>query len=66
MAVFDGVTGQSGLTGYQTYLLAKQLGLNNAVCMDGGGSTYGEYKGQIFNNSLREGPNAIAIYIKYL
>ena len=66
MAVFDGVTGQSGLTGYQTYLLAKELGLNNAVCMDGGGSTYLEYKGQIYNNSSREGANAIAIYIKYL
>ena len=66
MAVFDGVTGKSGLTGYQTYLLAKQLGLRNAVCMDGGGSTYLEYKGQIYNNSSREGTNAIAIYIKYL
>ena len=63
-AVFDGVTGRSGLTGYQTYLLAKRLGLNNAVCMDGGGSSYGEYKGVPFNNSSRDGANAIGFYIR--
>lgn len=63
-AVFDGTTGVSGLTGYQTYQLAKQLGLRNAICMDGGGSTYEEYLGKIYNNTLREGPNAVAIYYR--
>lgn len=64
MAVFDGVTGQSGLTGYETYLLAKKLGLRNAVCMDGGGSTFMKYKTTVYNDSSRQGANACAIYIK--
>lgn len=63
-AVCDGTTGSSGLTGYETYQLAVQLGLRNAVCMDGGGSTYLEYKGTTYNGSDREGANAIAIYVK--
>ena len=63
-AVFDGVTGLSGLTGDQTVQLAIKLGLRNAVCMDGGGSTYLEYKGQVINDSSREGANAVAFYIK--
>ena len=58
-AVFDGVTGLSGLTGDQTVQLAIKLGLRNAVCMDGGGSTYLEYKGQVINDSSREGANAV-------
>lgn len=63
-ATCDGVTGSSGLTGYQTYLFAKGLGLQNAVCMDGGGSTYLEYKGATYNGSDRQGANAVAIYYK--
>ena len=63
-AVFNGVTGSSGLTGDQTVQLAIKLGLRNAVCMDGGGSTYLEYKGQVINGSSREGANAVAFYIK--
>lgn len=65
MAVLDGVTGQSGLTGYETYLLAKKLGLRNAVCMDGGGSTFMKYKTTVYNDTLRDGANAVAIYIRY-
>lgn len=65
-AVCDGVTGSSGLTGYEAYQLALQLGLRNAVCMDGGGSTYLEYKGYAYNGSDRLGANAVAIYIKEL
>ena len=65
MAVFDGVSGVSGMTGYQTFLYARDvLKLRNAVCMDGGGSTYLEYKGQVVNGSSRVGPNAVAIYIR--
>lgn len=64
MAVCDGVTGSSGLTGDQTVALAIKLGLRNAVCMDGGGSTYLEYKGQVVNGSSREGANAVGFYIK--
>ena len=65
IAVFDGVTGVSGLTGYETFLFARDiLKLRNAVCMDGGGSTYLEYKGAVQNGTSRQGPNAIAIYIK--
>lgn len=64
MAVCDGVTGSSGLTGDQTVQLAVKLGLRNAVCMDGGGSTYLEYKGQVINSTSRTGANAIAFYIK--
>lgn len=65
-AVFDGVSGVSGLTGYETYVFARDiLKLRNAVCMDGGGSTYLEYKGTVYNNTSRIGPNAIALYIKH-
>ena len=65
IATFDGVTGQSGLTGYQTYELAKKLGLHNAMCMDGGGSTFLKYKDTVLNDTLRQGANAVAIYIRY-
>lgn len=64
MATFDGTTGSTGLTGDQTVQLAFRLGLRNAVCMDGGGSTFLLYKTTIYNNSLREGANAVAIYIR--
>lgn len=64
LATFEGVTGVSGLTGDETVWLAIKLGLRNAVCMDGGGSTYLEYKNVIYNDSSREGPNAIAIYTR--
>lgn len=65
LATFNGVTGVSGLTGDQTVELAKALGLTNAVCMDGGGSTFGSYKGVIFDNSDREGVNAIGLYVRF-
>lgn len=64
LATFDGVTGQSGLTGYQTYELAKKLGLHNAMCLDGGGSTFMKYKTTVYNDTLRQGANAVAIYIR--
>lgn len=66
MATFDGVTGTSGLTGEQTVTLAKDvLKLTNAVCMDGGGSTYGEYKQVPFNGTTRRLKNGLAMYIRY-
>lgn len=65
MAVCDGETGVSGLTGYQTALFARDvLKLRNAVCMDGGGSTFLGYKDTVLNGTTRQGPNAVAIYIK--
>lgn len=64
LATCDGITGSSGLTGYETVQLAQQLGLRNAVCMDGGGSTYMSYKGHVINSTSREGANAVALYIK--
>lgn len=63
-ATFDGETGVSGLTGSETVQLAIDLNLYNAVCMDGGGSTYLEYMGKTMNGSNRMGPNAVAIYYK--
>ena len=65
LATFDGVTGSSGLTGYETAIFARDvLKLRNAVCMDGGGSTFLSYKGTVYNGSSREGVNAIAIYAR--
>ena len=65
LATFDGVTGSSGMTGYETYLFAKNiLKLHNAVCMDGGGSTFQSYKNVVYNGSSRLGVNVVAIYYK--
>lgn len=33
--------------------------------MDGGGSTFGSYKGVIFDSSDREGVNAIGLYARF-
>lgn len=55
LAYFYGVTGQSGLTGYETVQLAKHLGLTNAVCMDGGGSVV---------SNARPVKNGIGLYSK--
>ena len=64
-AVFDGVTGKTGMTGYQTYLFARNvLHLRNAVCMDGGGSVFMKYQGKIINNSFRQGSTAVGLYYK--
>lgn len=65
MATCDGVTGKTGLTGYQTYLFARNvLKLRNAGCMDGGGSTFMKYKGKIINNSSRLGATAVGLYYR--
>lgn len=67
LAACDGVTGVSGLTGYQTAVFARGvLKLSDAVCEDGGGSTFLQYKDIILNGSDREGVNAVAIYVKLL
>lgn len=66
MATCDGVTGVSGLTGYQTAIFARDvLKLRNAVCEDGGGSTALGYKDTIINGTSRDLVNCSAIYIKY-
>ena len=65
LASFKGTTGVSGLTGYQTALLAKNtLGLRNAVCMDGGGSVFFKYLASIKINTTRAVKNGIALYRK--
>jgi len=63
-AAFPGITGKSGLTGYQTVLVAKQLGLHNAVCMDGGGSVSKVQLNTWIIPTQREIKNAVAIYAK--
>lgn len=64
-ASFKGVTGKTGLTGYETYLLAKNvLGLRNAICMDGGGSVFMSHSGKTVIDSSRQGTTALAIYYK--
>ncbi len=65
-ASFEGQTGASGLTGYQTYELAKYLGLYNAVCMDGGGSVYMEHNHTKIINTSRLVKNGVALYRKKL
>jgi exopolysaccharide biosynthesis protein len=61
---FQGVTGESGLTGEQCVSLARYLGMNNALCLDGGGSTQMRYKGVSMLYTGRELKNAIALYRK--
>ena len=46
-------------------LFRSKLGLHNAMCMDGGGSTFLKYKDTVLNDTLRQGANAVAIYIRY-
>ena len=44
-ATVSGVTGSTGITIPQAQSLAIYLGMNNAVCMDGGGSASMRYEG---------------------
>ena len=59
-----GVTGRSGITGARTVTLAKQLGLRNAVCMDGGGSVFCIIDGVIYINTTRLLKSMFAVYYK--
>jgi len=64
LASFYGITGKSGLTGTQTNLLAKYLGMNNAVCMDGGGSVSMVYGNEWKVKTTRTIKNAVGLYAK--
>lgn len=64
LASFYGETGKGGLTGYQTVLLAKLLGMNNAICMDGGGSVSMVYKDVWKVKTTRLIKNAVGLYAK--
>lgn len=64
LASFYGETGKGGLTGYQTVLLAKNLGLNNAVCMDGGGSVSMVYQDVWKVKTSRLIKNAVGLYAR--
>lgn len=59
-----GITGSSGITGAQTLELAKKLGLNNAICMDGGGSVCLRYDGVMKLSTSRYIKNAGGIYVR--
>jgi len=63
LASFPGVTGSSGLTGMETANLAKSLGMNNAVCMDGGGSV-GMFTDKWEVQSSRPIKNAVGLFYK--
>lgn len=63
-ASLAGVTGRSGITGARTVTLAKQLGLRNAVCMDGGGSVFCIIDGVIHINTSRLLKSMFAVYYK--
>ena len=64
LASFYGITGQSGMTGTQTTALAKYLGMNNAVCMDGGGSVSMVYQDAWKVKTSRTIKNAVGLYAK--
>lgn len=61
-----GTTGNSstGLTGDQATALAQSLGLVDAVCLDGGGSTGLIYQGSWKVSTSRKIKNAFALYVK--
>ena len=61
---FDGVTGQTGMSGNMLYDLCKQQGCKNALCLDGGGSVYLEVDGKIILNTSRKVKNVFMIYKK--
>lgn len=61
-ATVPGVTGSTGITIPQAQDLAIYLGMNNAVCMDGGGSASMRYDNQWKVYTSRKIKNAISIY----
>lgn len=65
-AALAGVTGSSGLTIPQTQSLAIFLGMNNAVCMDGGGSACLTYLKEWKVSTSRKIKNAGGLYIREL
>jgi hypothetical protein len=60
-----GVTGSSGLTGAQCVELVRdELGLRNAVCMDGGGSTSLIYEYSWKVSTTRQVKNVWGLYVR--
>ena len=63
-ACLAGVSGSTGITGAQAVTLAQNLGLYNALCLDGGGSVGLVYDDNWKVQSVRLVKNALAIYVK--
>lgn len=59
-----GVTGKSGLRGYQLFDLCNRLGMKDAGCFDGGGSVWQRVDGVYTNNTSRKVKNAFMIFYK--
>ena len=61
-----GVTGSSGLRGYDLYDLCIQISptMKNAMCFDGGGSVFQRVNGSFNLNTTRLVKNAVLMYIK--
>lgn len=61
---FEGVTGKTGKTGKQCQQACLELGFENAIMMDGGGSVFRELLGEVQIASERYFKNAIMLYRK--
>ena len=61
-----GVTGSSGLRGYDLYDLCIQISpsMQNAMCFDGGGSVFQRVNGTFDLNTTRLVKNAVLMYVK--
>ena len=59
-----GVTGSTGLTGAECLSLVQNLGLTDAVALDGGGSVSLIYEGAWKVSTTRQIKNVIGLYVK--
>ena len=59
---FAGTTGKSGLTGKQVQSKCLELGFENAIMFDGGGSVFREYNGVYDISTSRKVKNALILY----
>lgn len=59
-----GTSGKSGLYGHQLFALCQELGMLDAGCFDGGGSTWLRVNGEYKDNSDRKVKNAWMIFSK--
>ena len=59
-----GVTGSTGLTGAECLSLVQNLGLTDAVALDGGGSVSLIYEGSWIISTTRQIKNVIGLYVK--
>lgn len=63
---FYGVTGESGLFGYELYDLVKAIDANmlNAICFDGGGSVFQRIDGEYTITTSRLVKNGVMVFYK--